>query len=241
MKRTNSRTAKTSRNKTVAARAKAPPSAKGAAAAKAGSPASSAKGKRKAAPARTTPAPRASAVAATRRAPPKRRALVADRAHVYKMLKGFSTVMLVTIDNAGAGTTMRARPMAVARLAVDCTLTFVTSAATPKVGEAEQTPQGNVIAQSRTAYLSLRGRTEIVRDRARLEAAWRPAFKVYFPQGVDSPDLCLMVFHPDEAELWDVSGTRGLKFLFDAARALLTGSTPDHDREQHTRVDFSGA
>jgi hypothetical protein len=50
-----------------------------------------------------------------------------------------------------------------------------------------------------------------------------------------------MVFHPDEAELWDVSGTRGLKFLFDAARALLTGSTPDHDREQHTRVDFSGA
>lgn len=244
MKRTNTRTAKTARNKTVAARGKAPPSAKGATA-KAGSrTAASAKGTRKAARTKAAATPRAKGVtttAAKRRAAPRSRALVADRAHVYKMLKGFSTVMLVTIDGAGEGAMMRARPMAVAALAVDCTLTFVTSVTTPKVGEAEQVPQANVIAQSRSTYLSLRGRTEIVRDRARIESAWKPAYKVYFPDGLDSPDLCLMVFHPDEAELWDMSGARGLKFLFDAARSLLTGEAPTPDREQHTRVDMTSA
>jgi general stress protein 26 len=149
--------------------------------------------------------------------------------------------MLLTPEGAGARATMRARPMHVAQLDDDCTLTFLTSVETSKVEEAAGGAGAMVVAQSATRFASITGRTEVVRDQARIHAAWSPADKVYFPKGKDDPNLCLVVFHPQEAELWDTAGANGLRFLFDAARALLTGAAPKHDAETHARVSLGTA
>ena len=148
-----------------------------------------------------------------------------DTTRVRALLARFSTVMLVTREGVG----VRARPMGVAKLDDDCTLTFLTSVASAKVHEATKDPQGHVVAQSRTVFLSVRGALEVVHDRGRIRAAWGPASKVYFPKGKDDPELCLVVMHPEEAEIWDASGARGIGYLVEAARALLSGHRPRRD------------
>lgn len=162
-----------------------------------------------------------------------------SREHVHALLEDFTTVMLVTAEGSGRATKLRARPMNVAALADDCTLTFVTSIDTAKVDEAQGSAV-QVVAQGRTVFVSMSGRAEVVRDRDRIEAAWKPADQVYFPKGKDDPSLCLILFHPEEAELWDVSGVKGLRYLFDAAKALLSGEKPARrgDAETHDVVDL---
>ena len=150
-----------------------------------------------------------------------------DLTRVHDLLSEFSTVMFVTSE--GEASAVRARPMSVARLEDDCTLAFLTGAETAKVHEAKKDSVGHVIAQGRTVFVSLRGAIEVVRDRARIHAAWSPAAKIYFPKGESDPDLCLLVLHPVEAEIWDVSGTKGIAYLFEAARALFTGERPRRD------------
>ena len=150
-----------------------------------------------------------------------------DTTRVHDLLAGFSTVMLVTREGGGAG--VRARPMGVAKLDDDCTLTFLASVESAKVHEATKDPQGHVVAQSQAVFLSVRGALEVVHDRGRIRAAWSPANRVYFPKGKDDPELCLVVMHPEEAEIWDVSGARGIGYLVEAARALLSGHRPRHD------------
>jgi general stress protein 26 len=162
----------------------------------------------------------------------------ASREHVREILGDFSTVMLITSEGSGRAVRLRARPMNVAALADDCTLTFLTSTETAKVDEAQGSPV-HVVAQGRTVFLSLSGKAEVVRDRDRIDAAWRPTDQVYFPKGKDDPSICLILFHPDEAELWDVSGAKGLRFLFDAAKSLLKGEKPSRgDGETYDVVDL---
>ena len=158
----------------------------------------------------------------TRVSPPKDATI-----RVHDLLARFSTVMLVTSDGNGVG--VHARPMAVAKLDDDCTLTFLTSVESAKVHEAKKDPLGHVIAQSRAVFLSMRGVLEVVRDRGRIHDAWSLASNLYFPRGPDDPALCLLVLHPEEAEIWDVSGARGIGYLFEAARALFSGRRPRHD------------
>ncbi len=176
-----------------------------------------------------------------KKSPAKKSAVAkSDRERIHDLLEDFPTVMLVTAEHGGASPTLRARPMSVAKLGDDCSLTFMTSIDTSKVDEAKK-DINHVVAQGRTTFLSLSGDVEIVRDRARIHEAWKPVDKVYFPEGADDPKICLLVFRPTAAELWDLSGAKGIRYLFEAARALLSGERPQHDPsgDTHERVALS--
>lgn len=174
---------------------------------------------------------------ATKRAAKKRSGPMSDRERLHALLEGFPTVMLVTSEARGAA--LRARPMTVARLDESCTMSFLSGAAPSKGDESGEGYAGQVVAQGKRTFLSLGGRIEVVRDRARIEAAWTPADKAWFPLGKEDPDLRLLVFRPENAEIWDVKGTHGLKYLFEAAKALVTGGHPsDDDQEMHDVIDL---
>ena len=162
-----------------------------------------------------------------------------EQTRVHDLLADFSSVMLLT--GATPGGELRARPMAVAKLDDDCTLTFMTGLDTAKVDESRKDGVGYVIAQGKTVFVSMRGTVEIVRDRHRIHDLWTAAAKVYFPRGKDDPNLCLLVVHPEAAEVWDVSGARGLGYLVEAARALFTGSRPRRDADTHDTIDLHAA
>lgn len=162
-----------------------------------------------------------------------------DPAKLHEMLEEFSTVLLGTFEETGGQPSLRARPMTIARLDEDCTLYFITGISTDKVDEAMTTGAGHAFGQSKARYLWLRGELEISRDRALLHELWSKLNDVWF-DGPDDPRAAVMILRPREAELWDVAGAKGVRFLVASAKALLTGQRlPDEGSgERHEKVQL---
>lgn len=160
----------------------------------------------------------------------------AQHEHLHQLLSEFSTVMLGTFERPGDENAFVARPMHVARLEADCSMTFLSAVNTDKVDEAMRTQAASVIGQSKTRFFAMRGQVSVSRDRARIRALWSGMNEIWF-DGPDDPRIVLIDFHPEEAELWDASGVNGLRFLFQAAKALVSGTPPtDAEQRSHARV-----
>ena len=154
------------------------------------------------------------------------------RKRLSELVVRFDTAMLVTRSSDGG---MRARPLTIADGGDGKTLYFSTSIESPKVREIEADPHVNVVMQDGRHYVSLSGVAQVVRDRALIERLWSPSWKIWFPNGMDDPSLCLLRVEPVEAAYWDMTGTTGIKYVFEMARAFVTGSRPASDAdERHT-------
>ena len=158
--------------------------------------------------------------------------LAEQRAHFHKLLTHFQTAMLVT--HAGEDR-LRARPMAIAQVEADSRLWFITGAETAKTHEIEADTRVQVVCQNdRSAYLSLSGHAELVRDRAKIAALWKESFRVWFPAGQEDPEIVLIAVRPEEGEFWDQEGYKKIKYLLETAKAYATGKTPEiAEGEQH--------
>ncbi|GGY76391.1 pyridoxamine 5'-phosphate oxidase family protein [Pseudoduganella plicata] len=74
-------------------------------------------------------------------------------------------------------------------------------------------------------YVSVSGRAELTRDRAKMEELWKPSVKAWFPQGLDDPHLVLLKVSMQSAEYWD-TGNSKMVTLFAMAKAAVTGKPP---------------
>ena len=153
--------------------------------------------------------------------------------HLYDLVKGIGTAMLVTHSRDGG---LSARPMSVAELKPDADAYFATGLDTPKVAQIEADPTAMVTFQDGSKYASITGRAHIVRDRAVIDRLWSEAWKVWFPGGKDDPSLALIKFEAEKGEYWDNSGMQGLKYVFEGIKAYLQGKRPDSDEEQFGKV-----
>ncbi|MFO0746643.1 MAG: pyridoxamine 5'-phosphate oxidase family protein [Myxococcota bacterium] len=152
-----------------------------------------------------------------------------------ELLAKFDTAFLVSHAH-GAGH-YHARPMAVAGKDDDGDLWFVTAIESPKVREIEADPKVLVTFQDGQRFMAMTGEAQVVRDRKKLDEVWSPTMKVWFPEGKDDPSVALLKVDVHEAEYWDNHGVAGLKYLFKAAKALVTGSRVETgDGRQHDRV-----
>jgi general stress protein 26 len=142
------------------------------------------------------------------------------------LLKGFDVAMLVSRTAAGD---LRSRPLAIAESRGDGMLYFATAAESEKVTELEAEPRVNVAMSDKRRFISVTGKARISHDRNLIESLWSDAWRVWFPKGKDDPTLRLIIVEPSEAQYWDAGGVEGLKYLFEAAKALVTGSQPDSD------------
>jgi general stress protein 26 len=149
-----------------------------------------------------------------------------ERRRFVGLLRSFDTAMLATRTSDGA---LRARPMAIARVDDDGTTWFVSDADAPKAQEIGQRSEVAVVMQSDSAWASLSGRASTVLDRELLRAMWNESFRPWFPEGPDHPEIVLIRVEPAIGEYWDRRGARGLRHLWDAARAYASGRSPDED------------
>jgi general stress protein 26 len=155
-----------------------------------------------------------------------------QREKLSELISNFSTAMLVTRTADGG---MRARPLSIADKRDDGELYFSTAIDSPKVHELEADQHVNVVMQDARKFVSVSGLARVVRDRALIDELWSEAWKVWFPKGKDDPKLCLLVIDPTEASYWDMSGTEGIRYVFEMAKAYVTGSRPpSDDDERHT-------
>lgn len=160
--------------------------------------------------------------------------------HAHELLKEFDTVMLLTFDRnqkkMGDQPQLHARPMAVAQVDTDCSLWFVTSIDSSKVDEALTPYDGHAVGQTKSRQVSISGTFTVLRDPDQIALVWKKAYEVWFPKGPTDPRVCLLGLHPREIEFWDESGTKGLKYMIDAAKALVTGTPTKPQPGQHDKV-----
>ena len=152
------------------------------------------------------------------------------RAHLREVIADFDTAMLVTRAD---GDDLRGRPLALAENKGDGVLYFPTSVKSPKISEIEADAGVCVTMQDKRRFVSITGTARIVKDLPTIEALWSEDWKVWFPRGKADPDLALIAVTPTAAEYWDNTGSKGLGYLFEAAKAYVTGTKPDLRNDEH--------
>ena len=75
-------------------------------------------------------------------------------------------------------------------------------------------------------YAVLTGQLSLNDDKAVLDDLWSVVADSWFDGGKDDPDVRVLAFTPDTAEVW-LTPTSGLTFAFGILRAQLTGEQPD--------------
>ena len=115
----------------------------------------------------------------------------------------------------------------------DGDLWFFTSDKTHKAAEIKADNRVNV-AYSKpddNTYVSVSGRGEIVKNKAKIEELWSPILKAWFPDGLDDPSLCLLKVAVEQAEYWDAPSSK-LVQLFGFVKALATGQEADYGENE---------
>jgi general stress protein 26 len=156
--------------------------------------------------------------------------------HFISLLKSFSNAMLVTHTGPDG---FHARPMALAEVEDDGRIWFVTGVDTAKVHEIEIDSHVHIVAQSHTTFLSLTGRASLIGDREKIGQLWSEPFRVWFPKGKDDPNIELIAVRPERGEYWDSGGSKAVKYLWEATKAYVSGTTPDPDEPAlHGKVEL---
>lgn len=156
------------------------------------------------------------------------------RSRLQDVVKDFDVAMLVTRTTS----TMHARPMAIASLLDGIGAYLVTNVNSLKVDEIRADPYALLTFQTAKQFASLQGKLTISRDQKLIEELWKDVWKVWFPQGKSDPNIALLKFTADEGEYWDNAGVQGFKYLYDAAKAYVTGETLQTDSAQHAKVEL---
>ena len=155
-----------------------------------------------------------------------------------ELLGDFETAVLIT---HGQETHFHARPMAIAGVDDNCELWFITDEDSAKVHEIEVDTRVQVVCQhGRASCISIAGRASLIRDRARIREFWTPAHRVWFPRGVDDPNIVLIHVAGEHGEYWDNTGVNRITYVYQAVKALATGTTPIvKEGEQHGHVNLA--
>ncbi len=109
------------------------------------------------------------------------------------------------------------------------TLWFITAQGTALVEAVQsgQTDAAYIVADSAGGlFARLSGTLTLSTDRAKLEELWNPVAATWFDGGIDDPDIRMLAFHIGTGEVW-VTPQSGLRFMFNIAKAKVTGDEPD--------------
>ena len=154
-----------------------------------------------------------------------------------ELIREIDFAMLTTVEPDGS---LRSRPMSNnGDVEFDGDLWFFTRASAPKVDEIEQEQHVNVsfARPDKQQYVSVSGRARLVRDRRKIEELWNPAYKAWFPDGLEDPDLALLQVTAEKAEYWD-GNSSVVAHLVGLAKAVATGSS--YGAGENEKVDLKG-
>lgn len=145
-------------------------------------------------------------------------------------IEDIKVAMLTTQESDGD---LHTRPMASIKIAPDGTLWFFADDDSNKVREIQK---DNRVALGYSnpgpeTYVSLSGRAEVTKDKAKIDELWGDFLKTWFPNGKDDPRLCLIKVTPHAGEYWDRPGGKAMLF-FEIAKGVLTGQPDTSGRNE---------
>lgn len=147
-----------------------------------------------------------------------------EREKVWELIKDIKFALLVTHADSDR---MSARPMAAMQDDFEGTLWFFTSITSPKTQEIERNPHV-LLSYADTGsnnYVSVQGTAEISRDKELVKRLWKEPARVWFPDGVDDPEIAVLRVDADSAEYWDAPSSK-LVHLYGYVKARVTGEPP---------------
>jgi general stress protein 26 len=154
-------------------------------------------------------------------------------AKLREMLEDIDFCMMTTIDSGH----LRCRPMSTQVAEFDGEVWFFTRDNSHKIDEIEKDNRV-CLGYSKpddSTYVSVSGRAEMTKDRAKMEELWSPILKAWFPAGLDDPHICLMKVTVEHAEYWE-SPNGKLVQLFGFVKALATGQEADYG--ENKKIDL---
>ncbi|MEO8393520.1 MAG: pyridoxamine 5'-phosphate oxidase family protein [Chloroflexota bacterium] len=136
-------------------------------------------------------------------------------------IKDIKIAMLTTVDQDG---TLRSRPMGTQDVEFDGDLWFFTADPSGKADEVRHQQQVNVsyADPGKSSYVSVSGRAMLVHDKAKMEEYWNPIYKIWFHEGLETPDIALLRVTVEKAEYWEASGNKLVR-LVNFVKAIATG------------------
>jgi general stress protein 26 len=152
---------------------------------------------------------------------------------IRELTEGIDFCMLTTMD----GGVLRSRPMSTQQFEFDGDLWFFTSDNTHKIDEIEKDNRVNAAYSNPddNVYLSISGKAEVVKDKAKIEELWSPVLKAWFPEGLDDPHLCLLKIPVEQAEYWDAPNSTIVQ-LFGMVKAIATGQEADYGENKKIKL-----
>lgn len=110
----------------------------------------------------------------------------------------------------------------------DNTLWFISARGTHLVNALEAGSQEamHLVAEgSGKLYARIEGRLELSNDQGRLDELWNAVASTWFEGGREDPDVRLLKLNITGGEVWTTTG--GMGFLYEIARAKVSGAKPD--------------
>ncbi len=131
-----------------------------------------------------------------------------DAELLQEKIKGIRVAMLTTQELDGS---LHSRPMLTPEHEFDGDLWFFTLAGAPKVYEVQQNQQVclSYARTDETLFVSVSGSAQLVRDQKKIKELWKPAYKTWFPDGPEDPNLALLKVRVERAEYWDWPAGKG--------------------------------
>jgi len=148
---------------------------------------------------------------------------------IWEMIKEIGVGMLVTEDRSEH----RGRPMQLVQDNYEGTLWFFTKLEAHKTAEVQD--ERNVCITfsdpGRNTYVSMTGNARLNFDQNMIDKFWSPFVAAWYPEGKKSTNVGLLEIKINHGEHWD-SDTSKLGFLYEVAKANITGTKPDLGENQ---------
>ena len=153
------------------------------------------------------------------------------------LIKDIRTCMMTTWDAEVEG--LRARPMATQNKPTDGKLWFFTDKRSHKLDELSENPHVGLsyAGEDGETYISITGRASTSDSRAKMEEYWNPWLKVWWPDGLEDPNITLLCVEADAAEYWDEPAGK-LVQLFGFAKAFATGTQYKGEGMENEKLDL---
>jgi general stress protein 26 len=156
---------------------------------------------------------------------------------LYELIRDVKIAMMTTVEPDG---TLHSRPMYNQEADEHGDLWFFTKVQSPKIGEISRDSEVNLAYSdpSKQHYISVSGKAEFVRERAKVDEKWSEGLRTWFPEGRDDPTIALIRVHPVKGEYWN-SPSSTVLHIYGYAKAAVTGRPPTELTEQE-KVDLQG-
>jgi general stress protein 26 len=152
-----------------------------------------------------------------------------------EMVKDARICMLITRENDVEN--LSGRPMSITKIEDDGSIWFFSKQSSYKIDEIEESKKVAIAItdESNNNYLMINGDATLIDNKIKMKELWSATLKVWFPEGLEDPDMILIKVIPNEVHYWDGSSSK-MVVLFNMLKSIVTGK--EYNEGEHGKINL---